>query len=178
MGRLRILVVLAITLGLGIPTAGADTFLLKAIRQAPPNGPGGIPRPTRGMTMTTVLKRYGVPVKKLPAVGKPPITRWVYKEVHGLFRRPPRHRFGGPLPEPAPKPVSVIERRLPAEWEPQAASCLLGSTTTATSPRIRVLMLIADLPSVGLLAVKEASGTSECLPSIRASARSTGTQTK
>jgi hypothetical protein len=85
MGRLRILVVLAIALGLGLPTAGADTFLLKAIRQAPPNGPGGIPRPTRGMTMTTVLKRYGVPVKKLPAVGKPPITRWAYKKYTVYF---------------------------------------------------------------------------------------------
>ena len=85
MGRLRILVVLTITLGLGLPTAGADTFLLKAIRQAPPNGPSGIPRPTRGMTMTTVLKRYGIPVKKLPAVGKPPITRWAYKKYTVYF---------------------------------------------------------------------------------------------
>lgn len=34
--------------------------------------------PTRGMTMDSVVKRFGDPVNKLPAVGKPPITRWQY----------------------------------------------------------------------------------------------------
>lgn len=85
MGTLRILVALAVTLGLGLSTAGADTFLLKAIHQAPPNGPRGIPRPIRGMTMAAVLKRYGAPAKKLPAVGKPPMTRWVYKKYTVYF---------------------------------------------------------------------------------------------
>ncbi|GBE09852.1 hypothetical protein BMS3Bbin12_02209 [bacterium BMS3Bbin12] len=85
MGRLRILVALAVTLVLGVPAAGADTFLLKAIRQAPPNGPAGIPRPTRGMTMASVLKHYGTPAKKLAAVGKPPITRWAYKKYTVYF---------------------------------------------------------------------------------------------
>ena len=85
MGTLRILVVLAIALGLGLPTAGADTFLLKAIRQSPPNGSGGILRPARGMTMATVLKHYGDPAEKLPAVGKPPITRWRYKKYTVYF---------------------------------------------------------------------------------------------
>ncbi len=37
-----------------------------------------ISAPTRGMTMEVVVKRFGDPVKKLPAVGKPPITRWEY----------------------------------------------------------------------------------------------------
>ncbi len=34
--------------------------------------------PTRGMTMHEVAQRFGEPTEKLPAVGKPPITRWKY----------------------------------------------------------------------------------------------------
>ena len=34
--------------------------------------------PGRGMSMTTVLKQFGEPNERIPAVGEPPITRWVY----------------------------------------------------------------------------------------------------
>ncbi len=34
--------------------------------------------PTRGMTMTQVATKFGAPVNKVPAVGKPPISRWEY----------------------------------------------------------------------------------------------------
>ena len=34
--------------------------------------------PGRGMSMATVLKQFGEPKEKIPAVGEPPITRWVY----------------------------------------------------------------------------------------------------
>jgi hypothetical protein len=34
--------------------------------------------PTRGMTKLQVEKRYGKPLKKHPAVGKPPISSWDY----------------------------------------------------------------------------------------------------
>ena len=34
--------------------------------------------PTRGMTKAAVEKRYGKPLKKNPAVGKPPISSWEY----------------------------------------------------------------------------------------------------
>ena len=34
--------------------------------------------PTRGMTMSQVAAKFGAPVTKLPAVGKPPISRWEY----------------------------------------------------------------------------------------------------
>lgn len=85
MGILRVIVVLAAALGFGIPAAGADTFLLKAIHQAPPNDAKGIPRPARGMTMAQVLKRFGPPLRKLPAVGTPPITRWKYKKYTVYF---------------------------------------------------------------------------------------------
>ena len=34
--------------------------------------------PSRGMTMGQVTSRFGDPVTKVPAVGKPPISRWEY----------------------------------------------------------------------------------------------------
>lgn len=37
-----------------------------------------IPTPTRGMTMEQVTSKFGAPVAKVPAVGKPPISRWEY----------------------------------------------------------------------------------------------------
>jgi hypothetical protein len=34
--------------------------------------------PARGMTMDQVAAKFGAPVTKIPAVGKPPISRWEY----------------------------------------------------------------------------------------------------
>lgn len=34
--------------------------------------------PSRGMTMEQVKKSFGAPEKIIAAVGKPPITRWLY----------------------------------------------------------------------------------------------------
>jgi hypothetical protein len=34
--------------------------------------------PARGMTMNQVATKFGTPVNKVPAVGKPPISRWEY----------------------------------------------------------------------------------------------------
>ena len=34
--------------------------------------------PARGMTMDQVATKFGAPVSKVPAVGKPPISRWEY----------------------------------------------------------------------------------------------------
>ena len=34
--------------------------------------------PGRGMSMETVLNRFGEPVEKSSAVGEPPITKWTY----------------------------------------------------------------------------------------------------
>ncbi|HWJ35499.1 MAG TPA: hypothetical protein VNR70_09530 [Steroidobacteraceae bacterium] len=34
--------------------------------------------PRRGMTMDQVSTKFGAPVSKVPAVGKPPISRWEY----------------------------------------------------------------------------------------------------
>jgi hypothetical protein len=34
--------------------------------------------PARGMTMEQVATKFGTPVTKVPAVGRPPISRWEY----------------------------------------------------------------------------------------------------
>lgn len=41
--------------------------------------------PPQGMSMAQVQKNFGVPVKKTKAIGKPPITRWVYPEYTVIF---------------------------------------------------------------------------------------------
>ena len=38
----------------------------------------GIATPARGMSMNEVAAKFGAPVNKVPAVGKPPISRWEY----------------------------------------------------------------------------------------------------
>jgi len=42
-------------------------------------------RPSRGITMDEVQKRFGEPVKRYPTVGTPPITRWDYKDFAVVF---------------------------------------------------------------------------------------------
>lgn len=43
--------------------------------------------PGRGMTMEQVEARFGSPQEKIPAVGDPPITRWVYGNYTVYFER-------------------------------------------------------------------------------------------
>lgn len=66
-------------------TAQADVLLLDSINAAPPNNASGIPRPHRGSSMTTVRSQYGDPAEEIPAVGEPPISRWVYPEYTVYF---------------------------------------------------------------------------------------------
>lgn len=47
----------------------------------------GKPMPVRGMTMQEVEKQFGQPQEKRPAVGKPPIIRWVYADYIVYFER-------------------------------------------------------------------------------------------
>lgn len=41
--------------------------------------------PTRGMFMTEVEQAFGAPERKVPAVGEPPISRWVYGDYVVFF---------------------------------------------------------------------------------------------
>ena len=68
-----------------VPPASAETLLLDAIEQAPPNSQDGIPRPARGTTMAQVRDRFGPPAQELPWVGDPPISRWIYDDFTVYF---------------------------------------------------------------------------------------------
>ena len=55
--------------------AGAETIAVEsgiAVKES------DVVTPTRGMTMDQVATKFGAPVTKVPAVGKPPISRWEY----------------------------------------------------------------------------------------------------
>ncbi|MCK5334570.1 MAG: hypothetical protein KAQ67_00330, partial [Gammaproteobacteria bacterium] len=41
--------------------------------------------PVRGMDMSKVINELGEPTTRFPAVGKPPITRWVYPDRTVFF---------------------------------------------------------------------------------------------
>jgi hypothetical protein len=57
-------------------SAYADELDVRSVGDAP----GGISSPAHGLSMDAVLQRYGEPQDRLPAVGEPPITRWVYPD--------------------------------------------------------------------------------------------------
>jgi hypothetical protein len=76
---------MALALALCLPTARADTLLIDRIHQDPPNAPGGVPRPEHGDSMDRVLARFGEPRERIPAVGDPPIGRWVYPDFTVYF---------------------------------------------------------------------------------------------
>ncbi|MGH8218075.1 MAG: hypothetical protein ACREUT_05845 [Steroidobacteraceae bacterium] len=44
-----------------------------------------VARPTGGMRMEQVEKKFGEPTKRHPTVGKPPITRWDYPQFSVFF---------------------------------------------------------------------------------------------
>jgi hypothetical protein len=55
--------------------AGAETIAVDngiAVKES------DVATPARGMTMDQVANKFGSPVTKIPAVGKPPISRWEY----------------------------------------------------------------------------------------------------
>lgn len=41
--------------------------------------------PDRGERMQEVLSEFGEPTDRLPAVGSPPISRWIYEEFRVYF---------------------------------------------------------------------------------------------
>ena len=94
---LIMLLLIALT---SMPDSGfADSLVIPDISTQPSNGPEGIPRPTRSMTMDQVRDQFGPPQEILGPVGTPPITRWVYDKfvvhfedqyvIHSTIRRKP-----------------------------------------------------------------------------------------
>jgi hypothetical protein len=77
------------------PAALADTLLVERLGTAQATAGE---RPTRGMGMDQVARRWGEPTAREAAVGQPPITRWAYPGftvvfeyqhvVHAVVRQP------------------------------------------------------------------------------------------
>ncbi|MEJ2213867.1 MAG: hypothetical protein P8Y20_07355 [Gammaproteobacteria bacterium] len=76
--------ILSAGLAFTAPVALSDVLLIDVINEEAPNSPAGIPRPSRGMNMDTVKKRFGEPAQSFAAVGEPPITRWDY-DAYSVF---------------------------------------------------------------------------------------------
>jgi hypothetical protein len=70
--RYRYLLLAAVLAGgvAGAETIAVDTGI--AVKES------DVATPTRGMTMDQVATKFGAPVAKVPAVGKPAISRWEY----------------------------------------------------------------------------------------------------
>jgi hypothetical protein len=102
--------------------AGADMVAI-------PNGIAvkdtDVNRPARGMTMTQVASKFGEPTTKVPAVGKPPISRWEYPGFIVYFEHD--HVIhcvvsaGAPAPEP-PAASAPAASSAPDDAAPAAAS--------------------------------------------------------
>lgn len=80
----NIMLVLAASI-LSLSAVQAEVISIADPRYDVPNSNTGVQRPTQGMNMTQVEKSFGVPESKLPAVGEPPITRWIYREFEVFF---------------------------------------------------------------------------------------------
>ena len=65
---------------LALPAA-AETIEIPVGDQGDP----GLSLPARGESQRTVLERFGLPDQEHPAVGKPPISRWDYREFSVYF---------------------------------------------------------------------------------------------
>lgn len=59
----------------------ADTIEIPIGDQGDPH----IALPARGESQKAVLERFGLPDEEHPAVGKPPISRWDYREFSVYF---------------------------------------------------------------------------------------------
>jgi hypothetical protein len=60
----------------------ADTLIVDRLEQSQQTA---AQRPAAGMTMDKVSAKWGAPVAKDAAVGKPPITRWEYNDFVVFF---------------------------------------------------------------------------------------------
>jgi hypothetical protein len=71
----KLLVAAVLTSIAGLSAATAETIATDngiAVKQSE------VATPTRGMSMDQVAAKFGAPVTKVPAVGRPPIERWEY----------------------------------------------------------------------------------------------------
>ncbi len=74
----RLLLLLCLSLPL---PALAETIEIPVGQQ----GDSGLSLPAHGESQRAVLERFGLPDEEHPAVGKPPIARWDYREFSVYF---------------------------------------------------------------------------------------------
>ena len=75
-------ILVALTLALAAAPLSAETLLVDDKVQLKP---ATVELPARGTNMKAVEARFGAPVQRHAAVGKPPITRWDYKGFSVYF---------------------------------------------------------------------------------------------
>lgn len=63
-----------------VSTAAADILLIEKVHERMLRD-----LPENGLTMTEVEQRFGEPAERRPAVGNPPITRWIYDDYSVFF---------------------------------------------------------------------------------------------
>ncbi len=79
MSKLRIFLLPALLL-LALGSANAQNLRMDGMA-----ADAGDPRPTRGMSQTSVRSKYGSPEGVKAPVGDPPITRWEYRDFIVYF---------------------------------------------------------------------------------------------
>jgi len=72
--RKTVLAAVGIACGFGFAPSYAQNLQMVE----PPPAQARVETPSRGLSMAQVQARFGEPAKRYPAVGDPPITRWVY----------------------------------------------------------------------------------------------------
>lgn len=65
------------------PAAFGEVIHIPVGQQAPEKR--DLPRPTRGMSQSSVLETYGLPESKAGPVGEPPISKWTYPNYTVYF---------------------------------------------------------------------------------------------
>ncbi len=81
---LRVMAVLGLSLCAAVSSSRAETIAVDdgiAVKES------DVATPARGMTMDQVAMKFGAPLAKVPAVGKPPIARWQYPGFVVYFER-------------------------------------------------------------------------------------------
>ena len=86
--------------------------------------------PTRGMTTSQVASKFGEPVTKVPAVGKPPISRWEYPGFIVYFEYD--HVIHSVVASGAPAP-SAPAASAPAVSAPADSTPATGDTAPSAS---------------------------------------------
>ncbi len=71
-------------LGLSVNLSAEEVHLPETNQQAE-STEFSIQLPGRGMTMEMVQNRFGEAITKVPAVGSPPISKWIYKDFTVYF---------------------------------------------------------------------------------------------